>query len=105
MALPENLLNKVKLDNGITWTDETTDTILESYITSSIAWVDSLNGLSNDYTKEGPHMDLLLNRVRYMRSNDLASFETDYRKEIIHLVNKVKADNYASSSTTTESGS
>jgi len=85
MALPEGLLEDVKNYLDITWDDETTDKKLKAIIERGMKYIDSIAGGMMDYEKEDKPKELLLDYCRYVRSNALESFQTNYLHELLSL--------------------
>lgn len=85
MALPQGLLEDVKNYLDITWDDETTDKKLKAIIERGMKYIDSIAGGVMDYEKEDKPKELLLDYCRYVRSNALESFQTNYLHELLSL--------------------
>ena len=95
--IPDGLLQIVKNDNDITWTDEAMERKLERVIGNGVSKLDRLNGRENDYINEGQAQSLLLNYVKYDLSNCLDDFDKNYQSEIIAFINQAKVDAYVAS--------
>lgn len=97
--IPDGLLQIVKNDNDITWTDEATERKLERIIGNGISKLNRLNGRENDYINEGQAQSLLLNYVKYDLSNCLDDFGKNYQSEIVSFINRAKVTGYVESET------
>ncbi len=64
---------------------ESTAARIRAAIKSSIIAINNYGGNTYDYSKEGLHKDLLLNRILYDWNYKLSEFENDYAKEIVRL--------------------
>lgn len=85
MALPNGLLEDVRLYLDITWEDVDTDKKLTGIIERGIKYIDRLAGATLDYTVEDKPKELLLDYCRYVRSNALSEFMNNYLSEILTL--------------------
>lgn len=85
MALPEGLLAAVKNYLDITWTDADGDTKLTGIISRGMKYLDSVAGEELDYTVEDKPRELLMDYCRYVRSNALDEFQTNYLPELLTL--------------------
>lgn len=86
MAIPEAVLSKVKNCLDMTWeltADETEK--LTGIIEQGIAYIDFVAGYKQDYTKSGQAQTLLKDYARYVRSNALDEFQTNYAPELLTL--------------------
>lgn len=105
-AIDENTMKKL-LDSckkflGITWDDYGTDSMLKSYIRSSVSRLSAIYGfdivLDTDSNEAGQAdflaHELLINRVFYMREKALDDFETNFRGELLTLTNLGKVRRY-----------
>lgn len=91
------LLEEEKAYLGITWKDETTDTLLRSYIKTSIKRLESifgadLNFIDGEEAYDHLGHELLITRVFYAREKALDDFDSNFRGELLTLRNygKVK---------------
>ena len=93
MALPDGLLEAVRSYLDITWTDADGDTKLTGIISRGIKYIDSVAGTELDYTIEDKPRELLFDYCRYVRSNALDEFQTNYLPELLTLqiMEEVKA--------------
>jgi len=91
--LPNGLLNAVRNYLDITWTDADGDTKLTGIISRGIKYIDSVAGTELDYTIEDKPRELLFDYCRYVRSNALDEFQTNYLPELLSLqiMEEVKA--------------
>jgi hypothetical protein len=85
MALPEGLLDAVRNYLDITWEDSAGDAKLSGIIARGIKYIDSVAGVPQDYTVEDKPRELLLDYCRYVRSNALDEFQTNYLHELLSL--------------------
>ena len=85
MALPDGLLDAVRNYLDITWTDADGDTKLTGIISRGIKYIDSVAGTELDYTIEDKPRELLFDYCRYVRSNALDEFQTNYLPELLSL--------------------
>lgn len=86
MALPSGLLEDVKSYLDITWTLSTDEEKkLTGNINRGVMYLDRIAGRKCDYSKEGQHKALLLDYVRYVRSNALDEFQNNYLHELLAL--------------------
>ena len=100
MALPEGLLEDVKNYLDITWDDEATEKKLTGIIERGMKYINSVAGEELDYSKEEKPKELLLDYCRYVRSNALDEFQTNYLSELLTLqIQKEVADYVAEQST------
>ena len=83
--LPVGLLEAVRNYLDITWVDTAGDTKLTGIIERGIKYIDSLSGAAMDYSIEDKPRELLLDYCRYVRSNALDEFQTNYLHEILSL--------------------
>ena len=83
--IPPQLLADVKNYLNITWTDDATDSNVCAYIASGTAYLDGKCGGTLDYESDGTPRTLLLEYVRYMRSNALDVFENNYTALILNM--------------------
>jgi hypothetical protein len=85
MALPIGLLDAVRNYLDITWTDAAGDTKLSGIIARGMKYLDSVAGAELDYTTEDKPRELLMDYCRYVRSNALDEFQTNYLPELLTL--------------------
>lgn len=78
----DELLRKLKVRLGITWTDENTNEGLSDSLESAIQYLDEIAGVHLDYLTDAQARSLLFDRVRYERSNALDEFEINYFREL-----------------------
>ena len=83
--LPNGLLNAAKNYLDITWEDADTDTKLTGILERGIAYLNRIAGVEQDYTVEGDSKSLLFDYARYVRSNALDEFLTNYLPELLAL--------------------
>ena len=85
MALPEGLLEAVRNSLDITWADPAGDEKLTGIIARGIKYIDGVAGAEMDYTVEDKPRELLFDYCRYVRSNALNEFQTNYLPELLTL--------------------
>ena len=85
MALPEGLLEAVKNYLDITWADNAGDEKLSGIIARGMKYIDAAAGEELDYTEEDKPRELLMEYVRYARSNALDEFQNNYLHELLSL--------------------
>lgn len=83
--LPDGLLETVKNYLDITWVDEETDKKLIGIIKRGIKYINNIAGAELDYVIEDKPQELLLDYARYVRSNALDEFQTNYLHELLSL--------------------
>jgi len=102
MALPEGLLEDVKNYLDITWDDEATEKKLTGIIERGMKYINSISGEELDYSKEEKPKELLLDYCRYVRSNALESFQTNYLHELLSLQIQQEVARYEAENTDTD---
>lgn len=85
MALPSGLLDAVRNYLDITWVDSAGDEKLSGIIARGMKYLDSVAGAALDYTEEDKPRELLFDYCRYVRSNALDEFQTNYLPELLTL--------------------
>lgn len=83
--IPTQLLSDIKNYLNITWDDTATDNKLNTMIASGMSYLDGKGGGTLDYESDGTPRTLLLEYVRYMRSNALDVFENNYTALILNM--------------------
>src|SRR5665647_845001 len=81
---PELLL-AVRNYLDISWVDADGDIKLTGIISRGIKYIDSIAGTAMDYTIESKPRELLFDYCRYVRSNALDEFQTNYLYELLSL--------------------
>lgn len=94
MALPGGLLDAVRNYLDITWTDYAGDEKLSGIISRGMKYIDSVAGEACDYTVEDKPQELLLDYVRYVRSNALDEFQKNYLSELLSLQHQKEVARY-----------
>ncbi|WP_139905619.1 hypothetical protein [Clostridium thermarum] len=102
MALPEGLLEDVKNYLDITWNDEATEKKLTGIIERGMKYINSVAGEELDYSKEEKPKELLLDYCRYVRSNALEQFQSNYLHELLSLQIKQEVARYEAENTNTD---
>ena len=100
--LPEQLLTDIKLDLGITWDDEATETKIRRLIAAGMIYLNKKLGEEADYEVDGDPRTLLFEYVRYSRDAALAVFENNYRSLLLSMQNGRAVKLYVESTTETE---
>ena len=95
MALPEGLLEAVRNYLDITWADPAGDEKLTGIIARGIKYIDGVAGAEMDYTVEDKPRELLFDYCRYVRSNALNEFQTNYLPELLTLQISQEVKTYA----------
>ena len=85
MALPDGLLDAVRNYLDVTWTDDAGDEKLSGIIARGMKYLNSVAGTELDYTIEDKPRELLFDYCRYVRSNALDEFQTNYLPELLSL--------------------
>ena len=83
--LPVGLLDAVRNYLDITWIDIAGDEKLSGIIARGIKYIDSIAGATMDYVIEDKPRELLFDYCRYVRSNALNEFQTNYLHELLSL--------------------
>ena len=96
--LPKGLLDDVKNNLDITWSDEATDKKISGLIASGMAYLDGKLGEETDYTMDGNHRTLLMEFVRYARDGALDVFENNYLSLLLAAQNARAVKQYAQKS-------
>ena len=87
---------KVRLD--ITWSDEATDSKIKQLLSDSIAWLVQSTGYRDlDYSQNTIERELMFTRVQYAMENMLDDFSTNYKSEIVAMINRAKVRKYNAS--------
>lgn len=81
--LPAGLLDDVKNQLDITWSDEATDKKYCGLIAAGANYLDDRLGTRADYTADGDPRTLLMEYVRYARESALDVFEANYLSLIL----------------------
>lgn len=92
--LTDILLIAVRNYLDITWIDPDGDTKLSGIIARGMKYIDSAAGSAQDYTIEDKARELLFDYCRYVRSNALAEFQTNYLPELLSLQIKQEVADY-----------
>jgi len=95
MALPTGLLSAVRNYLDITWEDAATDQKLTGIIERGMKYIDDVAGAEMDYTIEDKPRELLFDYCRYVRSNALDEFQTNYLHELLSLQIAQEVADYA----------
>ena len=95
MALPDGLLDAVRNYLDVTWTDDAGDEKLSGIIARGMKYLNSVAGAELDYTVEDKPRELLMDYCRYVRSNALDEFQTNYLPELLTLQIQKEVADYA----------
>lgn len=93
--LDAELLESLKQDQGVTWSDAATDSSCRNHAAGGMARIDELLGESGDYSVPGDARTLLFEYVRYARAGALDVFEGNYQHTILSAQNKRRLARYA----------
>lgn len=86
MAVNAELIQDVKNYVDITWElDKAGESKLAGIIVRGMNYIDSIAGEKLDYTLDETQKALLLDYVRYVRSNALDEFQANYKSELLSL--------------------
>lgn len=92
------LLDALKVRLDITWSDSATDSKLKEFLESSIAWfVEKTGYVEFNYLQASTERELILTRAQYARENMLDDFSTNYKSEIVAMINRAKVRKYNAS--------
>ena len=97
--LPSGLLEAVRNYLDITWTDYAGDEKLSGIIARGMKYLDNAAGAELDYTTEDKPRELLMDYCRYVRSNALDEFQTNYLPELLSLQNQKEVERYIAENT------
>lgn len=93
--LTDILLIAVKNYLDITWIDLAGDTKLTGIIARGMKYLDNAAGVELDYAVEDKPRELLMDYCRYVRSNALNEFQTNYLQELLSLQIAQEVADYA----------
>lgn len=93
--IPGELIEDIRADNGLTWSDDATERNLRNQIGSGMAYLDGKLGEPGDYLSGGLPRTLLFEYVRYARSSALDVFETNYLSMILAMQTERQVQRYA----------
>lgn len=86
MTLPEGLFDAVKNYLDVTWELSSAEqSKLEGIIKRGISYLNRVAGAKMDYTAEDIPRALLMDYVRYIRSNAFDEFQANYLHELLSL--------------------
>lgn len=94
MAIPTGLLQAVRNNLDISWSDDAGDIKLTGIIARGMKYLNSVAGEACDYTEEDKPRELLMEYCRYARSNALDEFMTNYLHELLSLQNAKEVARY-----------
>lgn len=95
--LPAGLLEDVKNQIDITWSDAATDRKTAGYIAAGMSYLNKKLGEDADYTVDGDPRTLLMEYVRYARDSALDVFEHNYRALLLAMQNDRAVSKYVES--------
>ena len=98
MALPNGLLDAVRNYLDITWPDAEGDRKLTGIIERGMKYLDAAAGEELDYSVEDKPRELLMDYCRYVRSNALHEYQTNYLSELLALQNQKEVERYLAKS-------
>lgn len=93
--LPDGLLADVKSYLNITWDDESTETKLTGIIKRGMKYLNNVAGEELDYSAEDKPKELLMDYCRYVRSNALEEFQSNFLHELTSLQIQKEVARYA----------
>lgn len=88
------LLEAVRNYLDISWTDSAGDEKISGIISRGMKYIDGIAGAAQDYSLEDKPRELLFDYCRYVRSNALDEFQSNYLHELIALQNSVEVRAY-----------
>ncbi len=94
MNLPDGLLKAVRNYLDITWEDYAGDVKLAGIIERGMKYLNNVAGGELDYSAEDKPRELLMDYCRYVRSNALNEFQTNYLHELLSLQNQKEVARY-----------
>lgn len=100
-TLPVGLLEAVRSYLDITWQDDAGDLKLTGIILRGMRYIDHIAGEMLDYSAEDKPRELLMDYCRYVRSNALDEFATNYLHEILDLQQSKEVERYITEQSTT----
>ena len=84
MNLSDKLINEIKAYLDMTWNlTEQEVAKLTGIINRGMQYLDTVAGITQNYEKEGQAKALLMDYVRYVRSNAFDEFQTNYLHELL----------------------
>jgi len=83
--MPEGLLEAIKAYLHITWEDTNTEINITGMINRGMARLQTIAGVSLDFTIEDDARALLFDYVRYANSQALEVWETNFASELMAL--------------------
>lgn len=89
-----DLLKAVKNYLDITWEDNASDEKLIGIIDRGKKYLNNVAGYELDYSVEDKPRELLFDYCRYVRSNALNEFQTNYLHELLSLQMSQEVANY-----------
>lgn len=84
-GMPDGLLEAVRSYLDITWADADGDQKLTGVIQRGMKYLNAVAGEELDYSAEDKPRELLMDYVRYVRSNALDEFQNNYLHELLSL--------------------
>lgn len=93
MAVPDELLEAVKSELNMTWTDAARDTRLDGYIQRGMARLQKIAGAALDFSVGSTNRQLLYDYCRYANSGALEAFETNFQSALLELNLEHQAEN------------
>ncbi len=98
------LLEELKLDQGVTWSDAATDSSFRSRAADGMMRINELLGESGDYSVPGDARMLLFEYVRYARAGALDVWENNYSRSIVAAQTKRRIARYAEENAVSSGG-
>lgn len=100
-TLPDGLLDAVRNYLDITWSDDAGDAKLTGIIARGMKYINAAAGEPLDFAVEDKPRELLMDYCRYVRSNALDEFATNYLHEILALQQAKEVERYITEQSTT----
>lgn len=100
-TLPVGLLEAVRNYLDISFVDDAGDLKLTGIILRGMRYIDHAAGEMLDYSAEDKPRELLMDYCRYVRSNALDEFATNYLHEILALQQAKEVERYITEQSTT----
>ena len=101
-ALPEGLLEDVKANCDVTWSDDATEAKFRSITANGMVYLNGKLGEEADYTVDGYPRMLLMEYARYARDSALDVFENNYRSMILAMQTEKEMARYVESTQQTQ---
>jgi len=77
------LLAEIKSYLNVTWDDDATDARINSFAKRGVSYLDAIAGSFQDYEIDNKPKELLMEYCRYVWSDALSEFQTNYESELL----------------------